>query len=145
MTSKGFLNHMEYYNHPSGSLLMGAENYHHPFKKTEVDYFDKRHKSLYHKEGDIPPEYKRMFVQHHRSITNDMNNLQNFNPTIGTTYFEEHDTNKMLHGGVGTRPRYELFNFRDTHIPDKIDNWKKDGNHPHTRPEHSQKLMVRRI
>jgi hypothetical protein len=145
MTSKGFINHIEYYNNPSGSLLMGAENYHHPFRKTENMFFNKHHKSLYHKEGGISDEFKRTFHQHHRSVTNDINNLQNFNPNIGITYYKEHDTNKMLNGAVGTRPRYELFNFRDTSIPDKIDNWKKDGDHPHTRPEHSHKLMIRRI
>jgi hypothetical protein len=63
MTSKGFLNHMEYYNYPSGSLLMGADNYHHPFRKTETKYFNKHHKSLYHKEGDIPAEFERTFLK----------------------------------------------------------------------------------
>lgn len=144
MTSEGFLNDMKYYENPSGSLLMGKNNYHHPFKKTEADFFKKHHKSVSHKKGDIPPEFKRRFHQHESSVTNDFNNLMNFNPTMGNTFFDEHETNNMLHGGVGTRPRYEVFNYKDTFHTNKIDNWKKPGNHTHTILEHSQKLNVRK-
>lgn len=144
MTSKGFVNHTEYYKHPSGSLLIGADKYHNPFKRTENDFFNKHHKSLYHKEGGISPEFAKTFYQHHTSVTNELNNTMNFNPTIGVTYYEEHDTNKHLHYPK-TKPRYELFNFRDNIVTDKIDDWKKEGNHHHSLPEHSQKLNIRRI
>lgn len=144
MTSTGFINAVEYYERPSGSLLMGADNYHHLFKKREHNIFKKHHPSVYHKEGELAPEMKRRFYQHHTSVTNDLNNNMNFNPTKETTYFEEHETNKHLHY-PNTKPRYEIFNFRDTVSIDKIDDWKKDGNHPHTRLEHSNSLKVRSV
>ena len=48
MTSTGFINAVEYYERPSGSLLMGADNYHNPFKKREHNIFKKHHPSVYH-------------------------------------------------------------------------------------------------
>lgn len=134
----------EYYENPSGSLLKGHTNYHHLFKKTENDFFNKRHKSINHKEGQLAPEYKKTFYQHHTSVTNELNNTMNYNPTMGITYYKEHETNMHLNYPK-TRPRYEISNLRDNVVNDKIEDWKKPGEHFHTLPSHSHKLNIRRI
>lgn len=129
---------------PCGQIS-GSKIFHHPWKKTEADYFDKRHKSHFRNVDPIPAEFKRYFKQHHTDVTMTMNNLQNFNPTNkGLTYFEEHDTNKHLNYPT-SRPRFESFNYRDTSIPDKINEWKKEGNHLHTHFKHAPSLRVRRL
>ena len=122
--------------------LNGKTNFHYPFRLNNADVFGKHHKSLYHKEGDIPPEYKKMFVQHHRSVINDMNNLMNFNPTRGSEkqQFKEHPTNMHLHYPK-SKQRYLLVNNRNTEIQDKIESMKKPGNRYYERyPEHSSFL-----
>ena len=140
----GFINDIHAYERPCGTIE-GQTTYHHDFKKTEKKYMDLHHKSHFRTTDGIPPEYKRFFKQHSTSVTPTLNNLINFNPTIGITQFEEHDTNKMLHGGVGSRPRFESVDNRNTEIVDKIDDIKKPGNHLHTKPEHSQTLKIRRL
>ena len=121
--------------------LNGKTNYHYPFRINNATIFNKHHKSAYHKEGDIPPEYKRMFVQHHRSVINDMNNLMNFNPTRGSEKqkFEEHPTNLHLHYPQ-SKQRYLLVNNRNTEIQDKIESMRKPGKHFERYPEHSSFL-----
>jgi len=146
MTSgySGFVNDIKVEPNPCGTIE-GQTTYHHDFKKTEKKYMDLHHKSHFRTTPGIPPEYSRLFKQHHTDVTNNLNNLINFNPTIGITQFQEHDTNKMLHGGIGSRPRFEYVNNRDTEIIDEIQDKKKPGNHFHTRPEHAQTLRVRRL
>ena len=140
----GFINDIKVEPNPCGTIE-GATTYHHDFKKTEAKYINLHHKNYFRTTDGIPPEYSRLFKQHKTSVTPTLNNLINFNPTIGLTQFQEHDTNKMLHGGVGSRPRFEYVNNRNTEIVDKIQDIKKPGNHFHTRPEHSQTLRVRRL
>jgi hypothetical protein len=123
--------------------IEGAYNYHHPFKRSEAEYFGKHHQSYYRNTEGIPMEKERMFVQHHRSIENDFNNLINFNPTNkGLTYYHEHETNKLIHYPL-SRPRFLATAYKDTEIVDKIEKWRKDGRHYHNPPEHSQTLNVR--
>lgn len=146
MTSgySGFINDIHAYERPCGTIE-GDTHYHHPFKKTNAKYMNLHHKSHFRTTDGIPPEYSRFFHQHKTSVTPTLNNLINFNPTIGLSSFEEHETNKMLHGGVGSRPRFESVDNRNTEIVDKISDIKKEGRHYHTRPEHSQTLRVRRL
>ena len=146
MTSgySGFINDVRVEPNPCGTIE-GQTTYHHDFKKTEKKYMDLHHKNHFRSTDGIPAEYSRLFKQHRTSVTPTLNNLINFNPTIGLSSFEEHDTNKMLHGGVGSRPRFESVDNRDTQIVDKIQDIKKPGNHFHTRPEHSQTLRIRRL
>ena len=59
----------EYYENPSGSLLKGHTNYHHLFKQTENDFFNKRHKSINHNEGQLAPEYKKTFQKGRDKLT----------------------------------------------------------------------------
>ena len=140
----GFINDIKVEPNPGGTME-GDTHYPHPFKKTEKKYMDLHHKSHFRTTDGIPPEYSRLFKQHKTSVTPTVNNLINFNPTIGLSSFEEHETNKMLHGGVGSRPRFESVDNRNTEIVDKIDDIKKPGRHYHTRPEHAQTLRVRRL
>ena len=129
---------------PCGQIS-GSKIFNTDWKKTEADYFDKRHKSHFRTGEGIPSEFKRYFKQHHTDVTTSMNNLQNFNPTNkGITYFEQHDTNKHINYPT-SRPRFESFNYRDTSIPDKIDALKKEGNHLHTYFKHAPALKVRRL
>lgn len=140
----GFIPDIKVQPNPCGTIE-GATHYPHPFKKTEPKYINLHHKNHFRTTPGIPPEYSRLFKQHHTSVTPTLNNLINFNPTIGLSSFEEHDTNKMLHGAIGSRPRFESVNNRNTEIVDKIQDIKKPGNHFHTRPEHAQTLRVRRL
>jgi len=121
--------------------LQGRTNFHYLFRINNATIFNKHHKSLYHKEGGIPPEYKRLNQRVHRSVTNDMNNLMNFNPTRGSEkqQFEEHSTNLHLIYPK-SKPRYLLVNNRDTSIPDKINDMKKPGKHFERYAEHSSFL-----
>lgn len=122
--------------------LNGKTHFHYPFRLNNVDIFNKHHKSLYHKEGDIPPEYKRLNQKVHRSVTNDLNNLMNFNATRGSEKqkFEEHPTNLHLLY-ARSKPRYLLVNNRNTEIQDKIEGMRKPGNRFYERyPEHSSFL-----
>ena len=124
-----------------GELDATKKSFHYPFRLNNVDIFNKHHKSLYHKEGDYPPEFKRLNQKVYRSVTNDMNNLMNFNPTRGSEkqQFEEHPTNMHLHYPK-SKQRYLLVNNRDTSIPDKIEGMKKPGKHFERYPEHSSFL-----
>lgn len=121
--------------------LNGKTNFHYLFRINNATIFNKHHKSVYHKEGSIPPEYKRFNQRVHRSVTNDMNNLMNFNPTRGSEkqQFKEHPTNLHLHY-PNSKPRYLLVNNRDTSIPDKINDIKKPGKHFERYAEHSSFL-----
>ena len=140
----GFINDIHVEPNPCGTIE-SATHYPHPFKKTEAKYINLHHKNHFRTTDGIPAEYSRLFKQHHTSVTPTLNNLINFNPTIGITQFEEHDTNKMLHGAIGSRPRFEYVNNRNTEIIDKIADIKKPGNHFHKHPEHAQTLRVRRL
>ena len=121
--------------------LNGKTHFHYPFRINNATIFNKHHKSVYHKEGGIPPEYKRLNQRVHRSVTNDMNNLINFNPTRGSEkqQFEEHKTNMHLHY-PNSKPRYLLVNNRNTEIQDKIESMRKPGKHHFKYPEHSSFL-----
>ena len=121
--------------------LNGKTHFHYPFRLNNIDIFNKHHKSLYHREGDIPPEHKRYNQKVHRSVTNDLNNLMNFNPTRGSEKqkFEEHHTNLHLHYPK-SKPRYLLVNNRNTEIQDKIESMRKPGKHFERYPQHSSFL-----
>jgi hypothetical protein len=114
-------------------------------KPIDVNFHDALNKSYFRNTEGIPPEYSRYFKQHHTSITNDLNNLMNFNPTsAGQTYYEHNDADKMLHYPE-SRPRFESVNYRDTSIPNKINDMKVDGRIYEKPIEHSQGLKVTNV
>ena len=120
---------------------------HFPFDKKVIDVFEKRHKSYNRMIGSgIPPEFARLNQRYNTSTTNELLKTMHFNPTHGSerSTFYEHETNMHL-WYPKSKPRYENVNNRDTEIIDKINAWKKPGNHYQAYPEHSQTLRVRRL
>lgn len=123
------------------------DSYNIPFRKTDAKYFISQPatKSYNRQYGDIPPQYDSHSVIHHESVTMNLNNLQNFNPTSpGITYFEEHDTNKHIHyGGMHSHPaNRNIHDFRNTKIVDEIDDLRKGINFFEKPKSHSLSLKV---
>ena len=108
----------------------------------DVNFQDKLNKPYFRNTESIPPEYERLQKQHNTSVTNELNNNLNFNATsAGISYFEHHDTHKMLHYPE-SRPRFETENYRNTEIVDKINDARVDGRIYQNPIEHSQNLKV---
>jgi len=103
----------------------------------------------YHRqEKDLPPQYPYHYKIHHDSVTMNLSNLQNFNPTSpGLTYFKEHETNKHIHhGGMHSHPANKTTpNHRETTVPDKIEKWRKRSNVFEVEAQHSHKLEVVKV
>ena len=129
-----------YYKDEIGELN-GANNYHYPFRKTEVDFFAKHHKNHFRTmEGVVDPKSHYSKYQHDH-VTSSMNQLQNFNPTNKIhTYFEESESHRTLHQ-KDQRPRFETVIGKDTEIVDKIDFMKKKET-PLVPFSHSHKLDI---
>jgi hypothetical protein len=141
----GFIDDIKYHERPCGGIE-GKYHYHHPFKYSEEDYFNKHHKNYFRNTDGIPEEYDRYFKQHHTSVTVDMNNLGNFNPTRGSeaTKFEHTETEKHLHYEK-SKPRYNEITHKNTEIVDKINDMKKPQPQFSIFSEHSQRLNIRRL
>lgn len=132
---------------PTGNVDATREDsYNIPFRKTDAKYriSQPTTKSYNRMLGDIPPQYDKHHVIHHESVTINMNNLQNFNPTsAGITYFEEHPTNKHIHyGGFHSHPaNRNIHDFRNTEIVDNINELRKGGVNFFEKPKkHSHSL-----
>ena len=110
---------------PSGSTLQDNTNYHHLFRKDDIDYFNKHHKNHFRSvEGvtDLIPHHE---LYQHSSVTSMMNDLANFNPTSkALNYYKETESYKTLHNKE-QMPRMGFDNNFDLHIPNKIDFMKK--------------------
>jgi hypothetical protein len=120
---------------------------HFPFNKNAIDIFNKHHKSYNRLYGrGNPPEFSRLNQRYNTSTTAELMKTSLFNPTRGSEKlsFHEHETNMHLHYPK-SRPRYESVSNHNTEIIDKIEAWKKPGNHYYRRPEHSQTLRIRRL
>ena len=120
---------------------------HFPFDKGQIDIFNKRHKSYNRMIGSgMPPEFSRYNQRYNTSTTNEILKTMHFNPTMGSERqkFHEHETNMHL-WYPKSKPRFEAENHRDTEIVDKINAWKKPGNHYQAYPEHSHTLRLRRL
>ena len=129
-----------YYKDEIGELK-GSTNYHFPFRKTEINFFEKHHKNHFRTtEGvtDNQPHYKVFNYDH---PTSSLNYLQNFNPTNPIhTYYKETESHRTLYN-KDQRPRFEKVDNRDTHIVDKIDFLRKKP-HPFVAFNHSHKLEI---
>lgn len=119
---------------------------HFPFDKTQIDIFNKHHKSHNRPSNGVPPEFSRLNQKYNTSTTNELMKTLLFNPTRGSekTKFEETDTNMHLLYPK-SKPRFESVDNRDTSIPDKIEALRKPGRHYHSYPQHSSSLRIRRI
>jgi len=129
-----------YEENPVGELN-GKLNYHYLHRLNNIDLFNKHHKSHNRASDAIPAEFKRLNKKQYNSVTNMLNNLQNFNATSkGLTQFEHHDTHKHMFKVNDSHKRYLLVNNRNTDIQDKIDKMRKSGKHYERYPEHSSFL-----
>ena len=127
---------------PTGTLNTTKNNdtnYHMPFKKNEINFFNKRHKSHNRQIGQIPSQKHN--VKYNTSVTMDLNNLQNFNPTIGQVYFAEHQTNTTLRHDKHASKDINFTNYSYNRIVKEIDDIKKDQNIFHAYKHHSQTLQ----
>ena len=143
--AKHFNNDIKYHDRPCGTME-GPYKFSHPFKLNEEDYFLKHNQNHFRSTDGIPEEYDRYFKQHHTSVTANMNNLINFNPTRGSeaTKFEHHDTEKHLHYEK-SKERYNYITNKDTEIVDDINDMKKSQPQFSIFKEHSQRLNIRRL
>ena len=131
---------------PTGTLnttKYNDTNYHMPFKKNEINFFNKRHKSHNRQIGQIPSQKHN--VKYNTSVTMDLNNLQNFNPTIGQVYFAEHETNKTLRHDKHQSKDIDFTNYSYNRIVKEIDEIKRDDNVFHSYKHHSQTLQPVRV
>lgn len=143
--AKHFIHDIKYHERPCGNIE-GPYRFSNPFKLNEEDYVQKHFKNYHRSTDGIPEEYDRYFKQHHTSVTVDMNNLGNFNPTRGSeaTKFEHTETEKHLHYEK-SKPRYNEITHKNTEIVDKIDDIKKKQPQFSIFSEHSQRLNIRRL
>ena len=65
-----------------------------------------------------------------------VNDLQNYNPTQGITYFHPHETDVLFQHDF-SRPRLESERVYDISIPQQIEAVKKDTAKTATLPQHS--------
>lgn len=136
------------HEYPTGTLNTTRytdTNYHMPFKKSEIDFFNKRNKSYNRQVGDIPSQIPYHNVKYNTSVTMDLNNLQNFNPTIGQVYFAEHETNKTLRHDKHASKDIDFTNYSYNRIVKEIDELKKDNNVFHSYKQHAQTLQPVRV
>lgn len=137
---------IEPHEFPTGTLNTTKymdTNYHMPFKKSNANFFNKHHKSYNRQIGQIPSQKHN--VKYNTSVTMDFNNLQNFNPTIGQIYFEEHETNKTLRHDKHPSRDIEFTNYSYNKIIKEIDEIKKNNNVYHAYKNHSQTLQPVRV
>ena len=120
-------------------------NYHMPFKKNDINFFNKHHKSYNRQIGQIPSQIPHHNVKHNTSVTMNLNNLQNFNPTIGQLYFQEHDTNRTLRHDKHPSKDIEFTNYSYNKIVKEIDDIKNNNNVFHAYKHHSQTLQPIKI
>lgn len=133
---------------PTGTLNTTTfmdTNYHMPFKKNQIDFFNKHHKSYNRQFGQIPSQIPNHNVRYNTSVTMNMNNLQNFNPTIGQVYFQENQTNKTLRHDKHASGDIEFTNYSYNRIVKEIDEIKKNDNIYHAYKHHSQTLQPIKI
>ena len=136
---------------PTGTIdATKQDNYNIDHRRNDAKLFiNETHTDNYFRqEKDLPPQYPYHYKIHHDSVTMDLNNLQNFNPTsAGVTYFKEHDTNKHIHhGGMHSHPANKTTPIhRDTSIPNKIEKWRKRSNIFEVEAQHSHKLEVVKV
>lgn len=133
---------------PAGATIIDTNkesSFHLPFSRKE-NYYD--NKIYYPVIPEIAGHYHDTkykvaeLTQIHPSISV-FNNLQNYNPTQGITYFHPHETDVLLQHDF-TRPRFENENYKNLRIPDDIKS-KDKPNAPdlETLPEHSFSIKRR--
>tara|TARA_R110000803_G_scaffold48881_2_gene101707 strand:- start:215 stop:631 length:417 start_codon:yes stop_codon:yes gene_type:complete len=129
-------NNYFYDSNPCGQI---SDIHHVDFKESNVDFFNKHHKNYYRYTDPIDEDeqMKNQKVIQHESVTENLKQLQDFNPTSkGVTYFKEHELNKMLHG-ASQKLRYTDITHHNTRIIDEINDLRVKTVHPHAPFAHS--------
>lgn len=116
-------------------------SFHLPFSRKEVEFRSKRN-------YPVIPEIAGHFhdtkykvaelTQKHPNITV-FNDLQNYNPTQGITYFHPHETDVLFQHDF-VRPRFESENYKNLRIADDIKLKDKKVTDLFTLPQHSFKI-----
>lgn len=121
------------------------DNYHMPFRKKDVHWFNKHHKSYDRQVGQGADQLKDHNVKYNTSVIAMMNNLGSFNPTQkNIIYYQEHETNKQLQHNK--HPSKDMVvNMKNTRVIDDIESMKKVDDFKHAHAKHSSTLKVRRI
>ena len=130
------------------ATLQDKYNIHHRKNDANLMITENHTDNYFRQEGDLPSQIPHHSKIHHNSVTMNLNNLQNYNPTsAGITYFKEHETNKHIHhGGYHSHYANETKpNHRYTTIPDKIENWKKPNIQFEKPKDHSHRLDVVKV
>jgi len=126
---------------PSGSTLQDNSNYHHLFRKDDIDLFNKHHKNHFRSvEGvtDLIPHHE---LYQHTSVTSMMSDLANFNPTSkALNYYKETEAYKTLHNKE-QMPRMGYHDNFNLDIPNKI-NFMKKKELTHTLPNMVDSLRL---
>lgn len=116
-------------------------SFHLPFSRKEIEFRSKRNYPV------IPEivghfhdtKYKvAELTQKHPDITV-FNDLQNYNPTQGITYFHPHETDVLFQHDF-VRPRFESENYKNLRIADDIKSKDKKVTDLFTLPQHSFKI-----
>jgi hypothetical protein len=126
---------------PAGNSIIDTRadsSFHLPFSRKEVYYDDKRHYPV------IPEiaghfhdtKYKVAELNQKNPTVGVFNDLQNYNPTQGITYFHPHETDVLFQHDF-SRPRLESERVYDISIPQQIEAVKKDTTKTATLPQHS--------
>jgi hypothetical protein len=110
-----------------------------PFNKDDIDFFKKRNNNYIREIAGYDHDTKKYKKIEHTHPTIMLNNLQNYNPTQGITYFEPHETDKLFHHPE-TDPRYENEYVYDVSISEKINEMRKKDVPLHRPERHSFKL-----
>ena len=132
--------HIPYYKDEIGELN-GANNYHYPFRETEINFFEKHHKNHFRTTEGVTDNKPHYVEYQHNHPTSFLNYLQNFNPTNpGIVYYEETQAHRTLYN-KDQKPRFEKVDNKDTHIIDKIDFMRKKPV-PVVPFNHSHKLEI---
>lgn len=139
---------------PTGRIdATKQDKYNIQFRKNDANLMitEQHTDNYFRQEGDIPSQIPHHYKIHHESVTMNLNNLQNFNPTSkGITYFEPHETERHIHhssqGSMHSHPANETKpNHRDNTITDKIEKWRKRSNVFESPAEHSHKLNIVKV
>ena len=129
---------------PAGDLITDTKaeagsSFNLPFSRDEAKYRQKRNYPVipeilghYH-----DTKYKVTELTQKNPTITVFNNLQNYNPTQGITYFHPHETDKLLHHNI-SRPRMESEKYYNIDTVKEIEEKrKKQAPLEDTLPEHS--------
>lgn len=112
---------------PTGELNdINSNNIHMPFSRNDVRFTDLRYKPTVREIAgfDHHHDYKKQELTQVNPSVAVFNDLYNYNPTQGVSYFDPHETDKLIHHPTD-KPRFELENYKNLDIQKEIQADKK--------------------